>query len=66
MVSAIERAKRQRFNQENRKGGKNQNKFLRSCFPERFSDLSRIVGPMKQRLALPATANEIARFTVFF
>jgi len=39
-VAAIEGAQRQRFNQENRKGGKNQNnqdKFLRSCFPQKFS-----------------------------
>src|SRR6266436_2451254 len=28
------------------------------------SDLSRIVGPVQQRLALPAAAIEIARFTV--
>ena len=31
-----------------------------------LSNLSRIVGPVQQRLALPATAIEIARLTVFF
>ena len=44
---------------------------LFSCvpaFPERslLSNPSRIVGPVQQRLALPATAIQIARFTVLF